>query len=193
LRPLAPGRIFTAVSLPRPSGERLVSGIPRAVRDDGRVQWVPPDQYHVTLHFIGEFEEARMVELRERLGGIGRLHRPFRMSWGGFGVFPGWEDPRVLFVPLLSGGVDLRDLFRDISSAASGLGGVGARKDYHPHITLGRAKAGRRVGDAADALREALPGFMGETGVEKFILYRSRPDPSGSFHENLGEFLLGGV
>ncbi|MFC7608726.1 2'-5' RNA ligase family protein [Teichococcus aestuarii] len=70
-------RLFVALPLPEALREQLsdlAGGLPGA-------RWVPPENYHLTLRFIGEVEGWRADELDEALAGI--RAGPSTSSWRG--------------------------------------------------------------------------------------------------------------
>ena len=74
-------RLFVALALPAAIKAQLAllsGGIPGA-------KWVPPENYHLTLRFIGEVESWRAEEVDEALANI--RARPFELSLRGVGLF----------------------------------------------------------------------------------------------------------
>ena len=90
-------RLFVAVDLPaklRPAVAGLAQGI-------GGARWTRPEQLHVTLRFLGDTPEDRLVDLRARLR---QVRMPgFELALRGTGVFPpaGTRKPaRILWLGL---------------------------------------------------------------------------------------------
>jgi 2'-5' RNA ligase len=74
-------RLFVALALPaalRAEIAGLVGGIPGA-------RWVPPENYQLTLRFIGEIEPWRAQEVDDAL--IAIRARPFTLQLAGVGTF----------------------------------------------------------------------------------------------------------
>ncbi|MFM7689567.1 MAG: RNA 2',3'-cyclic phosphodiesterase, partial [Alphaproteobacteria bacterium] len=74
-------RLFVALALPaslRAEIAGLAGGIPGA-------RWVPPENYHLTLRFIGEIEPWRAQEVDDALAAI--RARPFTLQLAGVGTF----------------------------------------------------------------------------------------------------------
>ena len=87
-------RLFIAIDLPEEIKEEmshLCTGLPGA-------RWVPDEQLHLTLRFIGEVDHSLVAELYSRLEEV--KHKPFPLHIKGLGVFPNLSKPRVLWVGL---------------------------------------------------------------------------------------------
>lgn len=74
------------------------------------LRWVHPDHFHLTLHFLGAVEEARIATIKQRLKEAVADVQPFQVEIGGIGVFPSWKDPRVLHVEVNKGRQELGTL-----------------------------------------------------------------------------------
>jgi hypothetical protein len=64
------------------------------------VKWVRPENIHLSLKFLGEVEETRDAELRtalQRAAKTGEASRPLTLRITGFGVFPDYHRPHVLW------------------------------------------------------------------------------------------------
>jgi len=73
-------RLFVALDLPRSLRERLswmAGGLPGA-------RWVPPENYHVTLRFVGELPGWRAEEVDHALAGL--RARSFTLQLAGIGT-----------------------------------------------------------------------------------------------------------
>ena len=74
-------RLFVALALPPAIKDQLADlsgGIPGA-------RWVPPENYHLTLRFIGEVESWQAQDVDDALANI--RARPFELSLRGLGTF----------------------------------------------------------------------------------------------------------
>src|SRR6058998_3373918 len=80
-------RIFVALNLPAP------------VRDVGLpVKWVRGEGLHLTLKFLGDVADEREAELAAALARAAAGARNLTLALGGFGVFPDFRRPRVVWV-----------------------------------------------------------------------------------------------
>ncbi len=122
-------RLFVALALPetlRTQLSFLTGGIQGA-------RWVPPENYHLTLRFIGEVEGWRADEVDEALSAI--RCRPFELTMRGVGTFEKGGKIGNLWV-----GVErseaLAHLQQKIETALQRVGLEPARRRFAPHVTL---------------------------------------------------------
>ena len=149
-------------------------------------RWVPVEQIHLTLAFLGEVEEAAVELLNEELA---RIQPPeFHLCFGGTGCFPNRHRPRVLWL-----GVEpepqLNDLVARVHAAVQACSIPQEERPFSPHITLARLKLPPSHELDAFLNRNAqlkLPPFL----VRGFTLFQSRLIPHGSEHISLREFSL---
>ena len=84
-------RLFVAIDLPQPVCDRLAGmggGVPNA-------RWVPPENMHLTLRFVGEVENGLAQDIDTALT---KLHAPgFDIELDGIGFFGKASAARVLW------------------------------------------------------------------------------------------------
>ena len=159
-------RLFVALDLPaalRTQVAGLAGGIPGA-------KWVPPENYHLTLRFIGEVESWRAQEVDEALAAI--RARPVELSLRGVGVFEKAGRVQALWV-----GVEKTDglahLRGKVETALQRVGLEPERRRFAPHVTLARTEKAAPEKLAAyvqaNNLFRATPVL-----VERFCLFSSR-------------------
>ncbi len=177
-------RLFVAIELPetiRNKLERISCGLPRA-------RWVPPEQRHLTMTFIGEIDRA---ELDDIIAGLEMVRfAAFPLQLKGAGCFPPRRDPRVLWV-----GVEKSEsLCRPKKRIDRVLGEVGIKPDsrkFFPHVTLARV-AKTPLGRTARFLAEQSGLLLPPFPVDSFQLFSSRLTPGGAIHQIEAEFPASG-
>ena len=126
-------RLFVAIDPSAPVRDalaRLSHGVPGA-------KWVAPEQFHLTLRFIGAVEGALYDEIVEALGDV---EAPaFRLAFVGVGHFPPRGAPRVLWAGVNDGAAPGR-LHDRIEARLRQLGVAPDRRGFAPHVTLARLK-----------------------------------------------------
>ena len=159
-------RLFVALDLPRSMRTRLSflgGGLPG-------VRWVPPENYHLTLRFIGELPSWRAEEVDQALAG---LRAPsFSLELKGVGTFEKAGRVSSLWV-----GVDrspaLDHLQAKVETALQRAGLERERRRFQPHVTLARLGDGIAPGKVA-AWVQAHNLFRSEPmRVEHFTLFSS--------------------
>ncbi len=162
---------------------------PTVMANTTAVKWVIEDNIHLTLRFIGPTVPGEVKKINELLGNIGRRHRDFDLTISGVGCFPKKERPRVLWL-----GVDgevnaLTSLISDINLNMNQLGYPDDKRNYYPHVTIGRIRYPQKVTpDVSKSLKVNYAPI--ETPVTKVNLYRSDTLPSGTVYSLLGTHQL---
>ncbi len=125
-------RLFVALDLPWTLRRQLAllasAGIPGA-------RWVPPENYHVTLRFIGETPAYRAQEIDDAL--VGLKTRGFSLTMAGVGTFSKAGRTTALWVGV-ERNPQLDHLQNKIASALRRCGLEPERRRFQPHVTLAR-------------------------------------------------------
>ncbi len=153
-------RLFVALALPQEIRARLwrmTSGL-------AGVRWLPPENYHLTLRFLGEMPGHRAEELDDALAAL--RGRAFTLQLAGVGMAE-----KAGRVQALWAGVErnpqLDHLQNKIETAVQRIGFDAERRRFTPHVTLAR-------------LDNAPPGKLVEW-VQAHNLLRSDPVPVEHF------------
>ena len=124
-------RLFVALALPetlRTQLSMLAGGIQGA-------RWVPPENYHLTLRFIGEVEGWRADEVDEALSAI--RCKPFALSLRGVGTFE--KAGRITALWVGAEKCDgLTHLQQKVETALQRMGLDAERRRFAPHVSLAR-------------------------------------------------------
>lgn len=180
-------RLFVAVELDESiraaagsAGQALRSRLPH----DVVARWVPEENIHVTLWFLGEVEEARVAAVLAALESPFDL-QPFSMSLDGLGAFPPSGAPRVLWLGVGRGAAELRMLHGRLSARLEPLGFARERRPYSAHVTLARVKdlGSRRSQVAVRRVLAEAVAPVSSSPVKAVTLFRSRLSPKGASYE----------
>jgi len=176
-------RLFVALGLPEGLGERLTGlrgQIPGA-------RWVPPENLHITLRFIGEVDEQTAADVDVALARVDAP--PFEVALRGVGHFESRGQVRSLWA-----GVE-RDPALDhvqarIETACQRAGLTPEGRKFHPHVTLARCRdtrASRIAGFLTDHDGFQAPAFP----VSAFTLYSSTLGRGGPVYTREVDYPLG--
>ncbi len=167
-------RLFIGLELPRNCQETLAALDP-GIRG---VRWLPLEQLHLTMSFIGEVDSERQAMLREALTHVSVPS--FFLPIQGAGAFGG-SRPSVIWIGVGKGHPHLFALHHHLQDAVLRCGLEADLKPFHPHITIGRARGVSRSA-LQPFLREHSETEFGLWKVSEFILYSSVLSSSGSTH-----------
>ena len=178
-------RSFVAITLSDTLRETVASTIER-LRPLGRaVAWVPPQNLHVTLHFLGDQSEDRLAAAEAALEDAVESSAPIDVTFHGIGAFPGLVRPRILWIGIAHGALEVRALQVRVSDALAARGFPKEERPWHPHLTIGRVFDDRRWRrDAGPELRSALAraaaASFGTLRVAEVSLMRSDLTATGA-------------
>jgi 2'-5' RNA ligase len=168
-------RLFIAIDIPDSVKEQIANicyGIPRA-------RWVPMDQLHLTVRFIGEAEEAVFEDLRLELEHVNA--DSFELTLKGVGFFPPRRDPSVLWV-----GVEENDLLVQLANRIDPvLRQVGIepeKRKFHPHITIARFKDPQPAAQVMPFIMQQALFAAPSIPVKEYHLYSSKLTGNGAIH-----------
>lgn len=157
----------------------------RSLPWSGRVRWLPPQNVHLTLKFLGESPEPG--GLHDALRAVCGRHRPLDLDLRGAGAFPSPERARVLWVGVGKGSEALGELAGSVEGALEELGFARERRPFHPHATVGRAR--ERVALQDPGLGEKV-GPLAFT-AQRVDLVRSRLSEEGAAYSTVASYPLG--
>jgi 2'-5' RNA ligase len=178
-------RLFVALPIPDAIADALSAlqgGVPDA-------NWVPSENFHVTLAFVGEVDGGMATDIDEALATIDGPVLDIELA--GVDHFVDGHQPRALY----AGVVQEERLTRLREKVVRVLRGEGAtieRGKFRPHVTLAhfnrRAEIGHHLAQfvASHSLFRAGP-----FEVDRFLLYSSTLRPDGSVYDVEAEYPLG--
>jgi RNA 2',3'-cyclic 3'-phosphodiesterase len=164
-------RLFTGIEVPARVGFAL--SMKRGGLHGAR--WIDPENYHITLRFIGDVDHDVADEVTD---GLDRLanSEAFHLKLNHLGAFGG-DKPRALYA-----GVENNDTLQRLQAAQERvLQRLGLEPDgrkFVPHVSLARLRG---------ASAEDLARFLAMAGrfdplafpVERFVLFSSRDSVGG--------------
>lgn len=163
-------RLFTAIEIPRDvamSLSFLRGGISGA-------RWIDPENYHVTLRFVGDVDDAIGRDIAQMLGQVRRS--AFDLTLDGLDQFGG-RKPRAVFAAVKASSA-LQELQAEHERLMQRLGLGAEGRNFKPHVTLARLRdaSARQV---ADYLSMRGPYRSQVFHVPRFVLYSSRDSVGG--------------
>jgi 2'-5' RNA ligase len=175
-------RLFTAVPIPNPARQQILTLL-GSLREGGwPVRWVHDEGLHMTIKFFGEVASERLDVIEEALrfaaAGAGALD----LRLGELGAFPSRTRPRILWV-----GVDAPaslELLQDrIERGCEAIGFPPEGAPFQPHVTLGRVREGQRL--PPGGLEDYADGFEQVPFVaNELVLYESLLTTGGPRYES---------
>jgi len=168
-------RLFVGIALPEDIRFRLsllCCGLPN-------VRWVPPENMHLTLRFIGEVDNGVMQDIDVALAAV-RAPR-FPLSLAGVGHFGKDKNVRVIWAGVEKSPA-LQHLHDKIESAVVRSGQPPDGQKFSPHITLSRVKTPPPAGKLLEFITGNNLFRTQPFEVTHFTLFSSFPSSEGSIY-----------
>jgi 2'-5' RNA ligase len=181
-------RAFIAIEIPLDLRQAVCKAISALQKEtNSLVRWVPMENMHLTLKFLGDVSPAHVDMLTQMIRAEADLFNCFEFGLNGLGSFPNLKRPRVIYIGIQSP-VVLEALQRGIDSASRRLGYESEERAFSPHLTIGRVKQ-TITAPEQQIIRHALEGIkidsLGTARVDSLHLYKSDLKPSGSVYTRL--------
>lgn len=178
-------RSFIAIEVPEEIKRGLAEIQERLKRTGADVGWTRPEGIHLTLKFLGEVEEERLVDIRKGVEQATKGFPNFVLEAGGIGIFPNPRSPRVLWIGIKDSGDTLKNLQEAIERETERLGFKHEDRAFTPHLTLGRVRSQKN----RDALIKSVEEFdkieLGSFDVKEISLMKSELGPKGAVYTEL--------
>lgn len=184
-------RCFIAVDVDKSALSPNLGMVLRPLEQQG-VRIIPPENYHVTLYFLGDISPSNVDQLIEELKTV--QFKPFTMQLGSFETFPPLtkrSNRYVLHLSVKRGVQELQELHRQVVDVVTRLGFPKESRPFTPHLTLARIKYPKPP--VITALRHVLDlddedlSFP-EITVKAFQLKKSTLTPRGAIYEDIQAF-----
>ncbi len=183
-------RTFIAIDLDKEIKEALSALIDKLKKRSQNIRWVRREAMHLTLKFLGEISKERVPEIENILGKVVKNYQPFFLKIKGTGYFPPKKkNPRVLWTGVEADEV-LTSLQKDLEKELQEIGFPEEKREFHPHLTLGRVKVPSSIQEVMRELEKHQESAFGEMTVHKITFFQSILKPSGAEYNPLSEHQL---
>lgn len=187
-------RLFVAFELPAPV-RRTIDAWSAEVRPQlPRARWVPIENLHLTLCFLGDTDPDRLPMLAESLDTAFADAPTLAMRLTAVGAFPNGQRARVVWVGI-EADVDLVGLHASVTAAArSAVPDFRPEsRPFHPHVTLARCAPPwpRTAVTRLDAAGRDLPRLPFR--VAEGTLFASELQSQGAVHTRVATFPMRGT
>lgn len=182
-------RVFIATEFPSNTLEAIEKQTARLRQTLGNdiIRWVPTQNMHLTLKFIGDIAASHLDFLKQLLTREAESHKPFDLQIGGLGSFPNPRRPRILWLGLHAP-AELLSMQKGIEAGAARLGYQPEERPFSPHLTIGRARQNIDLPEF-QKIRTALDttqlGNISPARMDAIHLFKSDLQPGGSIYTKL--------
>ena len=181
-------RLFVALEL-NPKIIANLTELVRRLRPYALLRWVHPQNMHVTLKYVGEWQVNRLDELIHNLSEV-RLpptEPVLNVPLAGLGFFPNARSPRVFWAGA-ENTTALRQLHSKVDAALQPLGIAPEVRPFQPHLTLARIAEDDSLDDLYRAIEDLPTREFGLLNPDQFVLFESSVTPAGPIYRKVAEF-----
>lgn len=179
-------RLFVAISL-SPELRQDLSALLAELRPLAPLaKFVPAENLHLTLKFLGEVPLAQLDSVRAALSAICSA-QPVTLKFHALEFSPNERHARVLWAPAEASSV-LTSLARNIDQVLHQLGFLTENRPFKPHLTLARFYKPGLPAKFRAAVAENAARSFGLLTTAEFHLLESRLKPAGAEYTILESF-----
>jgi len=156
-----------------------------------KIKWVEPENFHVTLQFLGEVGDDVIREVCELAGQVARHIEPFEFSVAHLSCQPAHGPLRMIWAALDDPTGRMAELHRELGLA---LGELGLRQEdrrFRGHITLARIKFVRDPQRLRSAVREYGLDAFPLQHADEVVAYTSQLTAEGPIYAPLARLPIG--
>jgi 2'-5' RNA ligase len=155
----------------------------------GDVKWVNPENIHLTLKFLGEIKDEKVVEVCDIVEKVAGGHKSFELDIQTVGHFGG-RSARVLWIGAGEGSDNLLQLQKDLEQQLALAGWPKEKRGFSGHLTLCRVrnpKAGVKLAVVSEDYRDFN---LGTFQADSVSVYQSQLTPTGPIYTLLGNYKM---
>lgn len=182
-------RTFVAIPTPEDIVRKLMKLTKRFEWPGCKVRWSTPEQFHLTVQFLGNVEWIEIGKIGKTLKEVAAEFPPITLRLSRLGVFPAQNQPRVIVAaiepdPTLLALVQALQMRLQKEHQI-----VPESRSYRPHVTLGRVKsvadaeAGETLRAELAAVDPELLASWGEWEADELTFFQS------DLQEGRGEYI----
>jgi len=131
-------RLFLSINLNPQVREEVAKELP-TIQRYFKGKFVPKENWHVTMLFLGEVDDHLIPQLEEAMDTAAKKANPFSLYIEGIGAFPSAKKPNILWAGVKGDLDPLQRLYDDLLQELKKTPiPFDAKPKYTPHLTLAR-------------------------------------------------------
>jgi len=147
-------------------------------------RWIKPDNYHITIRFIGSVENWQTYEIDSMMKTISFMPFSIKIKEFDFFIKPHRRTKILLKIEKSS---HLKELREKIESAIYRCGFNSERRKFIPHITLARINKINKL-HLQEFLKNKSPINLSEIYIDRFVLFQSHIGKLGANYQKICEY-----
>ncbi len=183
-------RLFIAADIPVSKNIiELSQKLKQKLNNEG-IKWVPLQNFHLTLKFLGDTDEVFIPgiinALQQSVSGI----KPFDINIKGMGKFSSFGHTKVIWLGVDDKTNSLSDIATQVNKNLIDLGFAFEKRSFKAHLTLARVKYIRNENFLSDLIQNYAHTQFQNHKVKEIILYQSILKPSGPIYKPISTISL---
>ena len=183
-------RSFIAIELPPLIKSRIEEIQNKLKSSTSDVRWVRPEGIHLTLKFLGNIEEEKILEISDLVKQCASDITSFPLTVRTLGAFPNEKNPKVIWVAASDDSGNLGKLQQTLENRLSSMGFKVEKRAFSPHLTLGRLKSSKGKRELINNLADHKQLECGTFEAQEVCLFKSELKPRGAIYTKLKVFPL---
>jgi 2'-5' RNA ligase len=176
-------RLFIAVHIPISQDIIELSQKLKQKLNKERINWVSLHNFHLTLKFLGDTDEALIPEIKAVMQHVANDFKPFDIEIKGLGKFSSSGHAKVIWLGIEDTNEILNTLSIKLNKQLAGLGFNAESRPFRAHLTLARVKNIRNQSVLNDLIHTYAHTHFQNHKVKDIILYQSILKPSGPVYK----------
>ncbi|MGM0497893.1 MAG: RNA 2',3'-cyclic phosphodiesterase, partial [Bacteroidota bacterium] len=157
--------------------------------ENEKIKWVDPQNFHLTLFFIGDTDSEQIANVTKELSNLADDFSSTQIKLEGLGVFKNINKPRVLWAGI-SEFQGLKDIKLALDKQMLQLGFNPDAREFKPHLTLARMKWIEDKRKLESLLKEYKDVIFQYSEIDQLIYYESILKESGPEYKPIEKFML---
>lgn len=168
-------RLFFALNATDPLAESFLPTLKKlkinADKKEMTMKWVPPDNFHITVTFIGDTAVSDIPKIQAALAETCKVFNSFDLKIEDMGAFSSEHEARVIWL-----GVQNKRYLNELKNeldrnlAERGISLPVEFREFVPHLTIGRLRNPKSVKDMISPFKRKS---FGKLHVHEVVLYES--------------------
>lgn len=180
-------RTFIALEIPKNVLDFVLDLIKMNIKSFNKIKWENENKLHITLKFIGDFDESNVEKLSNDLVVLFNKFSKLDLQLDKFGFFNKDDFPKILWLGIKEN-ENLNILMQNIDELTFHYGIEREKRKFKPHLTLLRIKSLEFI-DELNTLKEIKFDNVNFI-ADKIHLFKSELLKTGSIYKSLKEFQL---
>lgn len=157
-----------------------------------RIRWIPPQNIHLTVKFLGDTDPAEFSKITSLLEIFAVKCPVTQVASNRIGAFPNLNHVRVIWLGL-SVPDTLTNLIREFDQSLCNMGFIKEKRGFTPHLTLGRVSSSLPINDMNQIsafLRGVVPPKIEPFDLDSITFFKSELRPTGAEYSRINSVRL---